>query len=160
MVWSVYRTTGTFAFNITDNDSAAIVLSKTTTSVSEAGTTDSFTVVLATDPATDVDISVTSADPGEATVSASELAFTTNNWNVPQTVTVTGVNDGAIDGDIIHNITLAVIDGQSDDTYDPVSNSVVQNTTADNDAAGFTVTKLEALRLLRKQSPRTRSRFL
>lgn len=141
VMWSVYRTTGTFAFNITDNDSAAIVLSKTTTSVSEAGTTDSFTVVLATDPATDVDISVTSADPGEATVSASELAFTTNNWNVPQTVTVTGVNDGAIDGDIIHNITLAVIDGQSDDTYDPVSNSVVQNTTADNDAAGFTVTQ-------------------
>ena len=141
VVWSVYRTTGTFAYNITDNDTAAIVLSKNTTSVSEAGTTDSFTVVLTTDPATDVDISVVSADPGEATVSTSELAFTTNNWNTPQTVTVTGVNDGAVDGDITHNITLAVIDGQSDDTYDPVSNVVVQNTTADNDSAGFTVTQ-------------------
>ena len=141
VVWSVYRTTGTFAFNITDNDTAAIVLSKNTTSVSEAGTTDSFTVVLTTDPATDVDISVESADTGEATVSAAELAFTTNNWNVPQTITVTGVNDGAVDGDIAHNITLAVIDGQSDDTYDPVSNVVVQNTTADNDSAGFTVTQ-------------------
>ena len=141
VVWSVYGTTGTFAYNITDNDTAAIVLSKTTTSVSESGTTDSFTVVLTTDPATDVDISVTSADTGEATVSAAELAFTTNNWNTPQTVTVTGVNDGAVDGDITHNITLAVIDGQSDDTYDPVSNVVVQNTTTDNDSAGFTVTQ-------------------
>ena len=141
VVWSVYRTTGTFAYNITDNDTAAVVLSKTTTSVSEAGTTDSFSVVLSTDPATDVDISVESADTGEATVSASELAFTTNNWNVPQTVTVTGVNDGAVDGDITHNITLAVIDGQSDDTYDPVSNVIVQNTTTDNDSAGFTVTQ-------------------
>ena len=141
VAWSVYRTTGTFAYNITDNDTAAIVLSKNTTSVSESGTTDSFTVVLTTDPATDVDISVVSADTGEATVSTSELAFTTNNWNVPQTVTVTGVNDGAVDGDITHNITLAVIDGQSDDTYDPVSNAVVQNTTADNDSAGFTVTQ-------------------
>ena len=139
--WSVYRTTGTFAYNITDNDTAAIVLSKNTTSVSEAGTTDSFTVVLTTDPATDVDISVESADTGEATVSAAELAFTTNNWNVPQTVTVTGVNDGAVDGDITHNITLAVIDGQSDDTYDPVADVIVQNTTADNDSAGFTVTQ-------------------
>ena len=141
VVWSVYGTTGTFAYNITDNDTAAIVLSKTTTSVSEAGTTDSFTVVLTTDPATDVDISVTSADTGEATVSAAELVFTTNNWNTPQTVTVTGVNDGAVDGDITHNITLAVIDGQSDDTYDPVANVIVQNTTADNDSAGFTVTQ-------------------
>jgi predicted transcriptional regulator len=69
------------------------------------------------------------------------LAFTTNNWNTPQTVTVTGVNDGSVDGDITHNITLAVIDGQSDDTYDPVSDVVVQNTTADNDSAGFTVTQ-------------------
>ena len=139
--WSVYGTSGTFAYNITDNDTAAIVLSKTTTSVSEAGTTDSFTVVLTTDPATDVDISVVSADPGEATVSAAELAFTTNNWNTPQTVTVTGVNDGAVDGDITHNITLSVIDGQSDDTYDPVANAIVQNTTADDDSAGFTVTQ-------------------
>ena len=87
VVWSVYGTTGTFAYNITDNDTAAIVLSKTTTSVSESGTTDSFTVVLTTDPATDVDISVTFKDTGEATVSAAELAFTTNNWNTPQTVT-------------------------------------------------------------------------
>ena len=141
VVWSVYGTTGTFAYNITDNDAAAIVLSKNTTSVSEAGTTDSFTVVLTTDPATDVDISVVSADTGEATVSAAELAFTTNNWNVPQTLTVTGVNDGAVDGGITHNITLAVIDGQSDDTYDPVADVVVQNTTADNDSASFTVTQ-------------------
>ena len=109
--------------------------------MSESGTTDSFTVVLTTDPANDVDISVESADTGEATVSTSELAFTTNNWNTPQTVTVTGVNDGGVDGDITHNITLAVIDGQSDDTYDPVANVILQNTTADNDAAGFTVTQ-------------------
>ena len=141
VVWSVYRTTGTFAYNIVDNDTAAITLSKTTTSVSESGTTDSFTVALTTDPATDVDISVTSADTGEATVSTSELAFTTNNWNTPQTVTVTGVNDGSVDGSITHNITLSVIDAQSDNTYDPVSDVVVQNTTADNDSAGFTVTQ-------------------
>ena len=141
VVWAAYGTTGTFAYIITDNDTAAITLSKTTTSVSEAATTDTFTVVLTTDPATDVDISVISADTGEATVSTGELAFTTNNWNTPQTITVTGVNDGSVDGDISHAITLSVIDAQSDATYDPVSDVVVQNTTADNDSAGFTVTQ-------------------
>ena len=139
VTWSAYGITGTFAYIITDNDTAAITLSKTTTSVSEAGTTDTFTVVLTTDPATDVDISVISADTGEATVSTGELAFTTNNWDTPQTVTVTSVDDGAVDGNVTHNITLSVIDGQSDDTYDPVSDVVVQNTTADNESAGFTV---------------------
>ena len=141
VVWAAYGTTGTFAYVITDNDTAAITLSKTTTSVSESATTDTFTVVLTTDPATNVDISVVSADTGEATVSVAELEFTTTNWNTPQTVTVTGVNDGAVDGNISHAITLAVIDAQSDNTYDPVSNVVVTNTTTDNDSAGFTVTQ-------------------
>jgi uncharacterized delta-60 repeat protein len=141
VVWAAYATTGTFAYVITDNDTAAITLSKSTTSVSESATTDTFTVVLTTDPATDVDISVISADTGEATVSTAELAFTTDNWNTPQTVTVTGVNDGSVDGNISHAITLAVIDAQSDATYDPVSDVVVTNTTTDNDSAGFTVTQ-------------------
>ena len=43
----------------------------------------------------DVVLNVTSGDTGEATVSPSTLTFTAANWNQPQTVTVTGVDDAA-----------------------------------------------------------------
>ena len=51
------------------------------TSVAESGTTDTFTVVLNSEPTGNVVLDVTSADTGEATVSASGLTFTMGDWN-------------------------------------------------------------------------------
>jgi hypothetical protein len=50
-------------------------------------------VVLNSQPTADVVIPVASSDPTEGTVSASSLTFTAADWNVPQSVTVTGVDD-------------------------------------------------------------------
>jgi len=124
-----------------DNDSAGFTKSKSTVSVSETGTTDTFTVVLNIEPASDVVISVTSGDTGEATVSASSLTFTSGNWDSAQTITVTGVDDDIIDGSINTTITLAVVDGSSDDNFDSLADQTVTAATADNDSAGFTVTQ-------------------
>jgi hypothetical protein len=90
----------TVSVTTTDNDTAGFTILESggTTSVSESGTTDTFTVVLNAQPATDVVISVVSGDPGEATVSSASLTFTSANWNTPQTVTVTGVDDVLADG--------------------------------------------------------------
>ena len=124
-----------------DNDSAGFTKSKSTVSVSETGTTDTFTVVLTAEPDSNVVISVTSGDTGEATVSASSLTFTTGNWDSAQTITVTGVDDGLIDGSQNSTITLAVVDGSSDNNFDPLANQTVTAATADNDSAGFTKSK-------------------
>ena len=59
----------------------------------EAGGTASFTVALNAPPTADVTIPVGSGDTTEGTVSTSSLTFTPANWNVPQTVTITGVDD-------------------------------------------------------------------
>ena len=40
-------------------------------------------------------IALSSSDTTEGTVSPASLIFTTANWNVAQTVTVTGVDDAA-----------------------------------------------------------------
>src|SRR6185369_11359435 len=72
-----------------------------------AGITVTPTAGLATTEATaNVVIPVTSSDPSEGAVSASTLTFTAANWNVAQTVTVTGVDDQVDDGDIAYSITL------------------------------------------------------
>ena len=58
--------------------------------VNEAGpTSDSYTVVLNTQPTGNVTITVTS--DSQTTVSPTTLTFTSANWNIQQTVTVTAV---------------------------------------------------------------------
>ena len=82
---------------------------------------------------------VTSADTGEVTVSPATLTFTAANWNTPQTVTATGINDSVDDESQITAVTLSIVDGNSDDDFDNVADQAVSVTTTDNDTAGFTV---------------------
>jgi small nuclear ribonucleoprotein (snRNP)-like protein/putative NADH-flavin reductase len=70
----------------------------------EAGGIATFTVVLCTQPTADVTISLTSSDTTEGQVSPTSLTFTHDNYNIAQTVTVTGVNDDEVDGDIAYTI--------------------------------------------------------
>src|SRR5262249_25403881 len=59
----------------------------------EAGGTATFTVVLESQPTADVTINLSSSDTTEGTPSTTSLTFTSANWNIAQTVTVTGVDD-------------------------------------------------------------------
>ena len=58
-----------------DNDTAGFTKSKTAVTVSETGTTDTFTVVLDAQPNSNVVIDVSSDDTDEATVSPSASDF-------------------------------------------------------------------------------------
>ena len=129
----------TVTVTTTDNDTAAFTLGAISGTVTEAGSTATFTVVLGAQPDSDVVISVTSGDTGEATVSPATLTFTNGNWNSTQTVTVTGVDDNIIDGNINTTITMAVVDASSDDNFDDVANQTVTATTVDDDSASFTL---------------------
>jgi len=66
----------------------------------EEGSQTQLEFSLATQPTDDVVINfVFSQGTGEATLSANSLTFTPSNWDVPQILTVTGVDDGLDDGD-------------------------------------------------------------
>ena len=92
-------------YTIADNDKppAAVTITETngSTSVAENGGTDTYTVVLDSQPTNDVTVTVTSRNPGAVTVNkqggtagaAQTLTFTRSNWQTAQTITVTGVND-------------------------------------------------------------------
>ena len=67
----------------------------------------SFEVVLTGEPTADVTIGIGSSDSSEGTVDASSLTFTSADWDMPQTVTVTGVDDGDINGNIGYTIITA-----------------------------------------------------
>jgi hypothetical protein len=71
----------------------------------EAGGTAVFTVVWDSQPTADVTLGLSSTDVGEGSLSSSSLTFVVGEWNVSQVVTVTGLDDVWVDGDISFNVT-------------------------------------------------------
>jgi hypothetical protein len=104
----------------------------------EAGGTAAFTVVLSAQPTSDVTVPVSSNDTSEGTVSTASLVFTSANWDVPQTVTVTGVDDVQIDGDVAYSIVLDPATS-ADLIFNGLDPTDVGVSNADNDVAGVTV---------------------
>jgi hypothetical protein len=124
---------GSTANRVMTSNAPRFTLSTSTTTVSETGTTATFTVVLNAQPGSNVVFSVVSADTGEATVDKATLTFTNANWNATQTVTVTGIDDAVVDGNQATTITVAVVDASSDDSYDALADQTVTVTTTHDD---------------------------
>jgi ribosomal protein L14 len=70
----------------------------------ENGGTATFTVRLNLSPKAEVDIGLTSTHAGEARVDPTHVVFTAADWNVPKTITVTGLPDCVADGDTAYQI--------------------------------------------------------
>ena len=125
----------TVAVTTVDDDGPGFTISATTATVSEAGTTATVTVVLDSQPVSDVVISVTSPDTGEVAVGSAQVRFTNSNWDTPQNVVVTGVDETSVDGDQTTAVTFSVVDASSADNFDPVADQTVTVTTTDDDVA-------------------------
>ncbi|UOA08407.1 FG-GAP-like repeat-containing protein [Methylobacter sp. S3L5C] len=67
------------------------------TVVTEGGAADTYTLVLESAPTADVIITLGNTN-GQASTDFATLTFTTANWNAPQTVTVSAVNDTVGEG--------------------------------------------------------------
>ncbi len=92
---------------VTDDDTAGVTVSESTLSLEEGGSS-TYTLVLDTQPVSDVVIYPTAHGDG-LTAAPSELTFTPQNWNQAQTVTVSAAHDGdKLDGQgiITHSILV------------------------------------------------------
>jgi hypothetical protein len=130
------RTVSVTTVDDDERPSILVVESGGSTVVSEANTTDAFTVALSAPIAANVVLEVSTSLPWEVQVlSLAYLTFTPGNWNVPQTVTVIGLNDFFSDGDQWATVSVRVLDIYSDDRYDgQFRNVLVRN--VDNEIGG------------------------
>lgn len=104
------------------------------TRVSDSGTSDTFEVVLESRPiGGDVVIDLSIADATEVTSTTTTLTFTTNNWDVPQIVTVTGLTDGVPDGGQVTAVTLSVDPALSDSAFAFAADQTVNVISIDDD---------------------------
>ena len=88
-----------FTAEITDNDKA-LLLGDTagSTDVAEGGATDSYSVALSMQPTGTVVVEPYNVSSAQMTFSPASLSFSSTNYNVPQVVTVTAVDDSRVEG--------------------------------------------------------------
>lgn len=85
----------------------------------ENGAQSTFDVVLESQPTDTVTIPLSVSDPSEGAIDKTSLVFTPENWDVPQTVTITGLHD--VDLPDVPDVPYLVETGDvtsNDDAYD------------------------------------------
>jgi hypothetical protein len=126
----------TSAFNV---QRAGVLISQSdgSTNVTEGGATDSYTVVLTSQPTYNVIVNI--SPDNQVSVDKTSLTFTSNNWNAPQIVTVTAVNDSVAEGNHSGTITHSV--SSTDAIYNGISvDNVVAQITDNDGVQSFTLT--------------------
>ena len=127
-----YRSVPLIALEVfVNDDDPGVTVSPKARSLAEGGSA-TYTVLLDTEAASDVVISV-SSDNTDVTVSPATLTFTPANWGTAQTVTVRAAHDADAVNDAA-SITHAVVDADSDDLYDGLHIARVSVTVTDDDA--------------------------
>ncbi|KXX65628.1 FG-GAP-like repeat-containing protein, partial [Marichromatium gracile] len=107
-----------------------VTLSQSSVEVTEGGATATYTLVLDTQPSADVTITLDTTND-QVGVDQTTLTFTPGDWETPQQVTVTAVDDSVGEGPhrgvISHTVT------STDTGYDAVSIDNVQVAVTDDD---------------------------
>ncbi|MEJ6480220.1 choice-of-anchor L domain-containing protein [Nostoc punctiforme UO1] len=107
---------------------AIIAQTDGSTNVTEGGTTDSYSVVLTTQPTADVIITINNGR--QIRTSTRTLTFTSRNWNIAQNVTVVAVDDAIVEGN--HGDSIQNTVSSNDTKYNGIAGSINVSIT-DND---------------------------
>ncbi len=130
-------TTKTSTITITDAVVAGVNISPATLTIVE-GKTGTYTVVLDTEPVGDVTVAIAGTTNTDLSVNNTSLTFTSDNWDTPQTITVTAQENGDTADEAAVTITNTA-SSDDDDTYDSVAAGSLEVTVMDNDTEGVSV---------------------
>ncbi|MEQ8956767.1 MAG: S8 family serine peptidase, partial [Coleofasciculus sp. C2-GNP5-27] len=122
----------TAIFTIAEPPTPGVTLTATggNTTVTEGGNTDTYSIILDTQPTADVTVTLTVG--AGITTDTNILTFNDSNWNQPQTITVTAVNDTTPEGD--HTATITHTTNSSDSNYNNLTLPNINVSISDNDA--------------------------
>ena len=114
---------------VADDDTAGVTVTPTSLSLTEGGSTGTYTVKLNTMPSGNVTVTPGSGDTGAVMVSA-VLTFTPSNWDTARMVTVTPVGDDDADNETV-TVTHAISGYGTVRTADSVMVMVTDDETED-----------------------------
>ena len=116
---------------VTDDDAAGVKISKSTLIIAGGGS-DTYTVVLTSEPAGEVKVTLGGHAGTDLSLDKTKLTFTRQDWNVPQTVTVTAGEDDT--AELTHTVSST-----EDSTYNSLPADKVTVRITHDDSAGVTV---------------------
>ncbi|MBO4350177.1 MAG: hypothetical protein J6A01_04410 [Proteobacteria bacterium] len=105
--------------------------------VGEDGRQVTYTLALQSKPLAPVKLKLRSSDITEGTVSPKTITFKPDDWNKPQTVTVTGVDDDIYDHTVEFEILTTAV--SKDPKYDKIKIPAVRMVNNDDDLPGITI---------------------
>lgn len=132
-------TVNNLTVEVTDIDIAGFTVTETQggTYTSESGQNDTLSIVLTSKPLFNV---VINAEVNSQLLTSPQYAlFTPENWNIPQEVTISAVNDLIAQGNRV--TTLVLTPTSSDGNYENLSSKNINVSITDNDTAGIVITE-------------------
>ena len=121
------------AVTVTDDETAGVTVTPTSLTVTEGGT-NTYTVVLDTQPTATVTVTIVDpTDNADVTANPARLTFTTSNWSTAKTVTVSAAEDDDSTEDTA-TVTHTVAGGD----YGAITAQDVDVTVTDDDTPGIT----------------------
>ena len=121
---------------INDNDTAGVTVTRTELMIEE-GNSDTYEVVLDTQPSSDVTVTINDPANPEITAEPASWTFTPDNWDEPRTVTVTADHDSDRIDEAAATITHTVT--STFDQYNDLSADSVTVTVTDDDVLSVAV---------------------
>ncbi len=115
--------------SINDDDGASVKVSQTSLTINE-GSSNTYTVVLTSQPTANVVITITKSGSSNVSVDETELTFTDSNWDDEQTVTVSGEQD---DDALAERATITHSAASTDTDYSGISVGSVNITVIDDE---------------------------
>ncbi|MCW2950717.1 MAG: hypothetical protein JWN41_1730, partial [Thermoleophilia bacterium] len=133
------------AVDVADDDTAGVTIAETSvsTNVVEGGATDTYTAVLTSKPTSDV--TVTSSGGLQATATPVSLTFTSANWNVAQSFTITAAQDFVVEG--AHTQLFTNSATSADPNYTGLTLGSVTANISDDDVANVVIAPTTPLSL-------------
>ncbi|WP_051941703.1 Calx-beta domain-containing protein [Maribacter forsetii] len=115
---------------IVNDDFPGVSVSAISGDTGEDGTQATFSITLQTEPTDDVEINLSSDNTNEGIVPSSVI-IPAEDWNTGVLVTVTGVDDSDVDGDVTYTIITGNI-SSDDDNYDDIDDDDIDDVTVVN----------------------------
>ena len=127
------------AVTVTDNEAAGVSIGPAQLTIAEGGS-DSYEVVLTSQPSHDVTVTISRSGDGDVSMDDQELTFTASNWETAQAVTVSAAQDeDARDDTAAFSHSVA----STDTNYNRITVSEVAVTVTDDETAGVSITPTE-----------------
>ena len=123
------------AVAVTDDETAGVSIRPEELTIAEGGS-DSYEVVLTSQPSHEVTVTITHSGDGDIGIDHRELTFTGSDWETPQTVTVSAAQDDDARDD---TATLSHSVASTDTDYNGIGVSEVDVAVTDDETAGVSI---------------------